>query len=94
MDFLKLFELVAKISRPASSKSIEILNLEEKLQDVGIDSLDAMIIGMYLCDLYGIPEDDETKSWNPETVKQFYDYLMRRKTKEPSSLEEAREQMK
>jgi acyl carrier protein len=94
MNFLQLFELVAKISRPASSQKIEVTNLEENLQDLGIDSLDAMIIGMYLCDLYGIPDDDETKKWNPESVKQFYEYLMRRKTKEPSSLEEAKEQMK
>lgn len=94
MNFLQLFELVVKTSRPPTAPKVEVASLEEKLQDLGIDSLDAIIISMYLCDLYGIPEDSETKKFSPESVQQFYEYMMRRKTKEPSSLEEAKEQMK
>ena len=45
---------------------------------------------MYLCELYGIPDDDETKDWHPTTVQETYDLIMTRKTQEPTSVEEAR----
>jgi hypothetical protein len=49
---------------------------------------------MYFCELYGIPDDDETKSWHPETIQEVHDYLMRRKTQEPESVEAARKAIK
>jgi len=49
---------------------------------------------MYLCELYGIPDDDETKEWYPTTVQEVHDLLMSRKTKEVTSVEEAREAIK
>ena len=39
-------------------------------------------------------EDDETKDWHPASVQEVYDYLMRRKTQEPESVEAAREAIK
>jgi len=94
MNFIELFNMVSQVARPAHKDKIVASAMEEKLQEIDIDSLDAMIIGMYLCDLYGIPDDDETKDWSPESIEQFYEYLMRRKTKEPASLDEALEQIK
>ena len=68
--------------------------MEDSLQDIGIDSLDGLVMMMYLCELYGIPDNDETKGWHPETVQEVYDLLMANKTKEPESVEKAREQIK
>jgi hypothetical protein len=48
---------------------------------------------MYLTELYGIPDDDETKDFHPTSVQEVYDFLMRRKTKEPASVEEAQKEI-
>jgi acyl carrier protein len=90
MNFIELFNMVSQVSRPAHAKEAPAFNMEDKLQEIGIDSLDGLIMTMYLCELYGIPEDDETKDWHPTTVQEVYDFLMRRKTMEPTSVEEAR----
>lgn len=90
MNFIELFNMVSQVSRPAHAKAAPASSMEDKLQDIGIDSLDGLIMTMYLCELYGIPEDDETKEWHPTTVQEVYDFLMRRKTQEPASVEEAR----
>ena len=94
MNFIELFNMVSQVSRPAHAKETPASKMEDKLADIGIDSLDGLIMTMYFCDLYGIPEDEETKSWHPASVQEVFDYLMRRKTKEPNSIDAARESIK
>lgn len=91
MNFIDLFNMVAKVARPAHAQGLVATSMEQTLQDIGIDSLDGLIMLMYLTELHGIPDDDENKSFHPVTVQEVYDYLMKRKTKEPASVEEARE---
>lgn len=94
MDFIKLFNMVSDVARPVHAGEEPAKSMTDTLQDIGIDSLDGLVMTMYLCELYGIPEDDETKSWHPTSVQEVFDYLERRKTKEPASVEEAREAIK
>ena len=94
MNFIDLFNMVSQVARPAHAKEAPATSMEDKLADIGIDSLDGLVMTMYFCELYGIPEDDETKSWHPTSVQEVFDYLERRKTKEPASVEEAREAIK
>ena len=94
MNFIELFNMVSQVSRPVHAKEAPASSMEDKLQDIGIDSLDGLVMTMYFCELYGIPEDDETKDWHPTSVQEVFDYLERRKTKEPASVEEAREAIK
>ena len=91
MDFIEIFNMVSKVARPAHANETAATSMEDKLQDIGIDSLDGLIMLMYLTELYGIPDDDENKEFHPTTVQEVHDYLHRRKSKEPASVEEARE---
>jgi acyl carrier protein len=91
MNFIDLFNMVAKVARPVHAHEAIATSMDETLQDIGLDSLDGLVMLMYLTELYGIPDDDENKSFHPTTVQEVYDYLNKRKTKEPSSIEEARE---
>lgn len=93
MDFIELFNMVSKVARPAHANEIAATSMEDTLQDIGIDSLDGLIMLMYLTELYGIPDDDETKEFHPTSVQEVYDFLMRRKTKEPASVEEAQKEI-
>jgi acyl carrier protein len=94
INFIELFNMVSQVSRPAHAKEAPATTMEDKLADIGIDSLDGLIMTMYFCELYGIPEDDETKEWHPTSVQEVFDYLIKRKTQEPESIEAAREAIK
>ena len=93
MDFIELFNMVSKVARPAHANEIAATSMEDTLQDIGIDSLDGLIMLMYLTELYGIPDDDETKDFHPTSVQEVYDSLMRRKSKEPACVEDARKEL-
>ena len=88
MNFLEIFNYVAKIARPAHTKAVIAESMGDKFEDIGLDSLDGLVMLMYLCEIYGIPDDDETKSWFPMSVQEIHDLLMGRKSKEPASMEE------
>jgi hypothetical protein len=62
MNFIELFNMVSQVSRPAHAAESPATSMDQKLAEINIDSLDGLIIGMYFCELYGIPDDDETKS--------------------------------
>jgi acyl carrier protein len=94
INFIDLFNMVSQVARPAHAGKSPASSMEDKLDDINIDSLDGLVMAMYFCELYGVPEDEETKSWHPESVQEIFDYLMRRKTKEPESVEAARESIK
>lgn len=88
IDFIKLFNATARISKPMHPDFDNAKSLEDKLQDIDVDSLDCLLIGLYLCELYGIPEE-KGKELMPITVGDIHDFLMLHKTKEPESLEAA-----
>lgn len=94
MNFIELFNMVAKVAKPVHMSFTLATSMDEKMEDLGLDSLDGLVMMMYLCELYGIPDNDETKGWHPTTVQEVYDLLMANKTTEPESLEAAREQIK
>ena len=94
INFIDLFNMVAKVAKPVHMSFTPATAMEEKMVDLGLDSLDGLVMMMYLCELYGIPDNDETKGWHPETVQEVYDLLMANKTTEPESVEKAREQIK
>ena len=94
VDFIELFNMVAKVAKPVHMSFTPATAMEEKMADLGLDSLDGLVMMMYLCELYGIPDDDESKDWHPATLQETYDLLMAHKRTEPESIEKAQEQIK
>jgi acyl carrier protein len=94
VDFIELFNMVAKVAKPVHMSFTPATAMEEKMADLGLDSLDGLVMMMYLCELYGIPDDDESKDWHPTTIQETYDLLMAHKRIEPESVEKAQEQIK
>lgn len=94
INFIELFNMVAKVAKPVHMSFTPASAMEDKMEDLGLDSLDGLVMMMYLCELYGIPDNDETKGWHPATLQEVYDLLMANKTTEPESVEKAREQIK
>ena len=90
MDFIEIFNHVAKVARPAHTKVAIAESMEDAFQDIGLDSLDGLVMLMYFDDLYGI-DDAVSKEWTPTSVQELHDLVMENKTKEPASMEEVAE---
>jgi acyl carrier protein len=87
MNFIEIFNYVAKVARPAHAKSSIAESMEDVFQEIGLDSLDGLVMLMYFDELYGI-DDAVSKEWTPKSVQELHDLVMANKTKEPASMEE------
>jgi hypothetical protein len=88
IDFIELTNQVVRVAKPASPDFNNVKSLSDPLKECGIDSLDWLIVMIYLCEIYGIPEETG-KEFYPLTIQDLYDLLMQHKTREPQTLEEA-----
>ena len=93
INFIQLFNEVAKVVKPMHPDFDNAKDLDDKLADIEVDSLDALLIGIYLCELYGIPEE-KGKELALVTLRDIHDFLMKNKTTEPESVEAAVEAIK
>ena len=87
MNFIEIFNYVAKVARPAHAKVSIAESMEDVFQEIGLDSLDGLVMLMYFDELYGI-DDAVSKEWTPKSVQELHDLVMAHKTKEPASMEE------
>jgi acyl carrier protein len=88
VDHLKLFNEIIKIATPLNSNKAEATSLDQLLADTGLDSLDLLMVGIYLAEVYGVSEE-MAKQMQPKTVGDMIEYMKTHKTKEPASVEEA-----
>ena len=93
MNFLDIFNIVARAAKPMHMDVTFATSMEDVLQDINIDSLDGLMMMMYIGDIYGIP-DEADKEFYPKTVQEVYDFIQAHKTKEPQSLDEVKEAVK
>jgi acyl carrier protein len=90
MNFIEIFNYVAKVARPAHAKVAIADKMDDQFEDIGLDSLDGLVMLMYFDELYGI-DDAVSKEWSPKSVQELHDLVMVHKTKEPASMEEVAE---
>jgi acyl carrier protein len=88
IDFVELFNRVAQVAKPAHPDFNNATSMDDKMSEIDIDSLDGLLMMMFLCELYGI-DTEQTKDWYPTTIQEVYDLLQANKTTEPTSIEEA-----
>ena len=88
IDKVQLFLEIAKIARPIYSEDLVLESLNVPLADTGLDSLDCLMIGMYMSDIYDI-EEDISKEMQPTTPQEYYDFCDIHKKREPESIEQA-----
>ena len=93
MDFLELFNAVARKAKPMHMDLAFATSMDDEMADLSIDSLDGLMMMMYIGELFGI-DDEVAKDFNPKTVQEVYDFVQQHKTKEPTSMEEVREVIK
>jgi len=82
-DFLILFNEIAQLE--SKGRATPATNLADGLTELGLDSMDQMMLGIFFCDWWGIDEKRQ-KTIKPKTLGEFYDALILYGTKEPESV--------
>ena len=93
MNFLDLLNAVARVARPAHHEFTPVTSMDEPFTESCFDSMDMMMIGMYMAMIYNI-DDDIAKELRPETPAQMLAEIEQHKTQDPESIEAAMELIK
>lgn len=88
MNRLELFNKVARLAKPAHTEYEDIPDQDMPLKDSSLDSLDCLMISVFLCDVYGISEET-AKEMRYTTVRECMDFCDKHKTKDHDSVEKA-----
>jgi acyl carrier protein len=87
-EFVKLFNLIVRAAKPINPTYDLAKSLDDKFVDIEIDSLDSLLILVYVCELFAIDEE-LGKSFSPATIGELRDLVIQHKTREPESIEQA-----
>jgi acyl carrier protein len=93
MDFLTLVHEIGKIAKPFHQDDLEVPDWETPFNEIGFDSLDLLVVGLYVTDIYGIPEE-VGKTMQVKNCQELKVFVDQHKTQEPESLEAALESIK
>ncbi len=88
MDKLELFNAIVKHTRPASTEDLTAKSLDDTFADVGLDSLDSIMVCIYFAEVFGVPEE-VAKELQPQNVGECFLLFEAHATKHPKTLEEA-----
>jgi len=93
MEFLDLFNKVARLARPAHHEFIPFDSMEQRFTESSLDSLDMLMMAFYMAEIYDI-DDEVAKELRPETVQELLDAINLHKKRDPESIEWAMELVK
>jgi acyl carrier protein len=98
-DKIELMNHIIALARPVSAEELKIDTLDIEMKDTNLDSLDFLMMGVYLGDVYGLSEED-LKNMQPKppeegeepksfTIRDIFKYVEAHATKTPTTLKEA-----
>jgi acyl carrier protein len=93
INFIDLFNAVAKFVRPAHHDYEPFTNENQLFTDSSLDSLDMLMLGIYMCEIYGISEEIG-KTMQPTNIAEMKAFISEHKTKDPESIDAALELIK
>lgn len=85
MDFLQLFNGVVDLAKPVSADQSHASSMQDQLADLKLDSLDTIMLAMYLGEIYGI-EEDVMREMQAVTVTDLQTFLDANKTMTPTDV--------
>jgi len=93
IDYIELFNKVGRAARPAHHEFVPVTSMEDKFVESCFDSLDMLMIVMYMSEIYDI-DDEIAKEMHAETMQEMYDLIQQHKKRDPESMEWAMEVIK
>jgi len=92
-DFFRLFNACARLAKTPNNPPIPAGSFHDLLSDLNIDSLDSLVLGMYLCDAFGVPEE-VGKTMQVRSVGDFKAFLVANATIEQIDVENVISELK
>ena len=95
-ELLLIMNGIVKVARPVSADELKIESLDTLIKDTGLDSLDFLMVGVYLSDIYGVSEEDVKlmKLTEESTIRDVFELMFKHSTQTPKTVEEALENVK
>jgi acyl carrier protein len=93
MDFIELFNEVVKLAKPVTADDSFAKSLDDKFEDLNLDSLDHLMLLMYFGSIYGI-EEEVLRESKYTTVSELQEFLVKHRTNNFDTLEQALEYAK
>lgn len=95
-ELLLIMNGIVKVARPVSADELNIESLDTLIKDTGLDSLDFLMVGVYLSDIYGVSEEDVKlmKLTEESTIRDVFEFMFKHSTQTPKTVEEALENVK
>ena len=90
MNDVELFNKLARLARPAFREYVPVETLDAPFAESDLDSMDAVMISIYLCEIYGVPEE-VAKLFVFITPADLFTQVKAHKTRDPQTVEEAME---
>jgi len=92
-DFLRLLNAAVKLAKPIHQDTVEVKDMDASFTSEDIDSLDMLMIGVYMTDVFGV--DEETaKTINAKTARELKEFLLTHGTKEVTDIDAALAEIK
>ena len=86
MNFIELLNGVIELAKPVSAEQSYAKSMDDQLADLQLDSLDTIMLAMYLGEIYGIDEDT-MRNMEATTVADLQAFLDAHKTRTPTDVE-------
>jgi acyl carrier protein len=93
MDKLELFNGLIAVITPVNSMEAEATSLDQNLGDTGLDSLDLLMMGIYLSDIYGV-EEEIAKTMQVTTINDMFEFMEKHATLQPTNIHDALDSVK
>jgi acyl carrier protein len=94
MDFLELFDAVVRESKLVLDGYVQPTSMGDNLADLGLDSLDFVMVFMLLGDMHGIPEDIADNPPELTTIQEAKDFIDQHKVRDFDTVTAAMEAVK
>lgn len=88
VNFLELFNAVARLARPAHVAYIPLPQMNTSFSPQ-LDSLEMLMCNIYICEIYGIPEEIGKTINPPTTPQEMLDGVTPHIMRQPESVESA-----
>lgn len=86
MNFLDAFNAVVKETVPRRGDAPDAVSYDDDPNDLGVDSLDMVMVVAVFTDAYGISSDEQFDNVGKFTVGTLRDYVNTHKTREPETV--------
>ena len=84
MNELELIQEIVNLVRPVTADEVRYDNgILTEIKDTGLDSLDMIMLSVYLSELYGVPEAVAKTMTDVVTLMDVLTFMNDNKTKEP-----------